>query len=362
MEIGVYPSIFNDVVGPVMRGPSSSHCAASVRIGRIARDLMGGDIKEVVVEFDPAGSLATTHQSQGSDMGLFGGLLGWEADDDRLIEYAKAIKEAGIKVNIEINELEVKHANTYKLSLKNNIESHELVAISTGGGMIEIVEIDGAKVSMIGDYYETLIFTTEENVGVIQEFLNEKFNADELIIHKKDNNTIIEVKSQNFIEQELLQVLQKQFRITSIKEINPVLPILSRKGMEIPFKTCEEMLLYNENKKLDLWELAVEYESMRGNVSAQEVFNKMKDICKIMQESILKGIEGTDYQDRILGYQSGVFKEKMENQTLLESVILNQIILNITAMMEVKSAMGVFGAAPTSGSCGALPGAILGAA
>ena len=37
------PSIFNDVVGPVMRGPSSSHSAASVRIGGMARDLCGGD-------------------------------------------------------------------------------------------------------------------------------------------------------------------------------------------------------------------------------------------------------------------------------------------------------------------------------
>ena len=68
-----YPSIFNDVIGPVMRGPSSSHCAASVRIGRMARDLMDGDLKEVLVEFDPNGSLVTTHHSQGSDMGLFGG-------------------------------------------------------------------------------------------------------------------------------------------------------------------------------------------------------------------------------------------------------------------------------------------------
>ena len=33
-------SIFNDVIGPVMRGPSSSHCAAALRIGRLARDLM----------------------------------------------------------------------------------------------------------------------------------------------------------------------------------------------------------------------------------------------------------------------------------------------------------------------------------
>ncbi len=69
-----HPSIFNDVIGPVMRGPSSSHCAAALRIGRIARDLMDGRVHEIRVELDPHGSLATTHTSQGSDMGLVGGL------------------------------------------------------------------------------------------------------------------------------------------------------------------------------------------------------------------------------------------------------------------------------------------------
>ena len=45
-----YPSIFNDVIGPVMRGPSSSHCAASIRIARICRDLMDEQIKDIVIE------------------------------------------------------------------------------------------------------------------------------------------------------------------------------------------------------------------------------------------------------------------------------------------------------------------------
>jgi L-serine dehydratase len=40
----------------------------------------------------------------------------------------------------------------------------------------------------------------------------------------------------------------------------------------------------------------------------------------------------------------------------------NQIILNVSALMEIKSAMGVIVAAPTAGSFGGLPGAILGAA
>ncbi len=61
-------SIFNDVIGPVMRGASSSHCAAALRIGRLARDLMGGDITDVLIEFDTNGSLPNTHESQGSDI------------------------------------------------------------------------------------------------------------------------------------------------------------------------------------------------------------------------------------------------------------------------------------------------------
>jgi hypothetical protein len=55
--------IFHDAIGPVMRGLSSSHCAAALRIGRLARDLMGGDIAAVLVEFGRAGSLPTTQDS-----------------------------------------------------------------------------------------------------------------------------------------------------------------------------------------------------------------------------------------------------------------------------------------------------------
>ena len=53
-------SIFNDLIGPVMRGPSRSQCAAALRIGRLARDPMGGDIPNVLVDFDRNNSLPTT--------------------------------------------------------------------------------------------------------------------------------------------------------------------------------------------------------------------------------------------------------------------------------------------------------------
>ncbi|MFX0050392.1 MAG: L-serine ammonia-lyase, iron-sulfur-dependent, subunit alpha [Candidatus Hermodarchaeota archaeon] len=359
MEVKKFPSIFNDVMGPIMRGPSSSHCASSVRIGKMARDLMDGNLKEILIEFDPKGSLATTHESQGSDMGLFGGFLGWEASDERLVNSAKAIEEAGIKINIKINDIKAKHPNTYKLTLKNETETHEMVAISTGGGMIEIVEIDRTKVSMVGDCYETLIYTDE--TGVL-DYLQNKFLTDEIIPCKGVDTNFIEIKGQKFLEHEVAKELRSKIKISGIKELRPVLPVLSNKGTIVPFSTCEEMLKYNKDKNLNLWELATQYESIRGNISTEEVFNKMKNIVMVMKDSIINGIRGTEFADRILGYQSGSFKTQIDNRGLLDCGILNQMILYITAMMEIKSSMGVIVAAPTAGACGTIPGALLGAA
>ena len=119
---------------------------------------MDGEIQDVLIEFDLDGSLATTHESQGSDMGLFGGLLGWDATDERLADAPRVIQEAGINVKIEIIPLETDHPNTYKMTIANSRETHTMTAISTGGGIIEVIEIDGVKVSMAGDYFETLIY------------------------------------------------------------------------------------------------------------------------------------------------------------------------------------------------------------
>jgi L-serine dehydratase len=146
-----YPSIFNDVIGPVMRGPSSSHCAASVRIGRIARDIMNSRINNVLIEYDTNGSLATTHESQGSDMGLFGGLLGMNADDKNLYDSPKLLKETGINSEIKIENYGFTHPNTYKLTLQNDQNIKTVTAISTGGGMVEITSIDSFKISVEGN-------------------------------------------------------------------------------------------------------------------------------------------------------------------------------------------------------------------
>ncbi len=322
---------------------------------------MDANIENVLIEFDTRGSLATTHESQGSDMGLFGGLLGWETADERLTQSARAIREAGIRVQIEIKDMGAQHPNTYKLTLENSAEQHTLTAISTGGGMMEIVEIDGIAVSMAGDYFETLLYPNAEDEA-IAKYLRENIEADEILLLRGADTRIIEIKAQNFLEDRLISALRAQYNIKHVKAIPPVLPVMSRKKISVPFITCEEMLQYNADKNLALWELAVHYESARGNMSHEQVWGRMAEIVRLMQKSILDGIAGTKYADRILGHQSGLFQTRMANRQLLDGGMLNQMILYVTAMMEVKSSMGVIVAAPTAGACAGLPGACIGAA
>ena len=151
-------SMLNHVLGPVMRGPSSSHSAASLRIGRLCRDLLGGRVTAIDCEYDTNGSLVTTHRSQGSDLGLTGGLLGWDPSDPRLLDYREHARAAGLRFEVHTVDLGATHPNTYRLQVYNSEEHHQVTALSLGGGMIEVIDIDGLPMSLEGDQYVLIGF------------------------------------------------------------------------------------------------------------------------------------------------------------------------------------------------------------
>ena len=352
------PSIFNDVIGPVMRGPSSSHCAAALRIGRLARDLMGGVFADVHIEFDRRGSLPTTHESQGSDMGLCGGLLGWDAADARLPGSPQALRDAGVRIRIDIVDTGDPHPNTYRLTLANTRARHSLIAISTGGGIIEVIALDDFPVSISGDYFETLFFVDNDGRELAAR-LATLINADDILLHEIAGRQLVEVKARQFVDDQAIADLLSAGRARNPKRLAPVLPVLSRKGLTVPFTTCQAMLRHDAGRSTPLWRLAVEYECARSGLSEAEVMAKMLDIVRILRRSIAEGISGTQYPDRLLGHQSGQFKSLMDAGRLLNGGALNRIVLYVTALMEVKSSMGVIVAAPTAGACAALPGAVI---
>ena len=352
-------SVFNDVIGPVMRGASSSHCAAALRIGRIARNLMNDNISNVVVQYDSHGSLATTHKTQCSDMGLDGGLMGWDVTDERLPDSPRILAENGIDLKIEYKDFHDEHPNIYRLQLSNATEHHTLTALSTGGGIIKIIEIDEIPLSMCGDYWETLVWFNQPK-ELDLDLLAPAFKADDIQRHQTPAGSLLQIKAQRPIDDE--QLAQHLGTTHRVRRCAPVLPVMSRTDTTVPFTTATEMFETADAKTRPLWELAIDYESARGNLSRKDVLDRMVEIVRILRTSIAQGIAGTDYADRILGYQSGAYAKATEAGILLGGPMLNRIVLNVTALMEVKSSMGLIVAAPTAGACAALPGACIGAA
>ncbi len=103
--------------------------------------------------------------------------------------------------------------------------------------------------------------------------------------------------------------------------------------------------------------MALRYESHRGSISEEEVYKKAEAILEIMENGIQIGLTGTSYEDRMLGSQAP--KIRANRDRLIGDALPAKIIENISALMEVKSSMNVFVAAPTAGSCGALPGTLI---
>ncbi|MFM7320616.1 MAG: L-serine ammonia-lyase, iron-sulfur-dependent, subunit alpha [Armatimonadota bacterium] len=349
-------SLFNDVLGPVMRGPSSSHCAAALRIGRLVRDLSGGHPGRVVLTMDTDGSLPATHASQGSDMGLFGGLMGWDADDARLPEGAAALGSAGIAVEFVEAALGDPHPNTYRLAFGPERDRRSLVAISTGGGMIEVIEIDGFPVRLHGDRRTMVVRCAPAAARAIAD----RVAAWEPTSVDRGDASLVCVPGID--DSECGAALADIDGLRDVRTLERVLPVATVPGAVVPFRTCAEMEAWVRGRDLPLWRCGLAYECARGGLSEDEVLERALDLVRILRRSIAAGLAGTEHSDRVLGCQSVGYGSAWESGRLYDAGVLNRIILYTTAMMEVKSSNGVIVAMPTAGACAALPGALLGVA
>uniref|UniRef100_A0A7S2S0B1 Serine dehydratase-like alpha subunit domain-containing protein n=1 Tax=Rhizochromulina marina TaxID=1034831 RepID=A0A7S2S0B1_9STRA len=367
-----------------MRGPSSSHSAAALRIGRLARDLMrsGGDPGDaafprgglVHVEYDPNGSLVTTHRGQGSDMGLAGGLLGWAPDDPRLPDYLEHMRKERLVCEVAYTSYGARHPNTYKLHLEDSKgRVHNMAAISTGGGIIELEEVDGLPVHSFGDFHETLFFLT--GMSRVSEALS-LAQADPCVLHaavvQQQSDALhepltprgalaaLQIKSRAALPEGLIQALKTDLSAESVRCFEPVLPILSSPTFHLPFSNASEIKQQmNACPDRPLWSWALDYETARGGISEREALDRMAHLVHVFRGAVDSGRRGTSYDDRILPTQAPSLATAMSQGRVLGGDLLNSVILYVTSIMEVKSSMGLIVAAPTAGSCGACPGAVL---
>ncbi len=156
-----------DIVGPVMVGPSSSHTAGAVKIGYVARKLMGEDIAEAEILL--YGSFLATGNGHGTKYALVAGLLGMKPDDENIPRSFEIASEKGMKLSFGVAKLKEAHPNSVLMNLVGKSgKKLEIVGESLGGSLINIAKVDGLSANFSGEH-PTLIVHNQDQPGHVAE-------------------------------------------------------------------------------------------------------------------------------------------------------------------------------------------------
>lgn len=144
------------MIGPVMIGPSSSHTAGVVRIGRTALKLLGGRPDEAEIVF--YNSFARTYEGHGSDRAIIAGLLDFKTDDKRIKEALEIAMAEKLNYKFKsIANASALHPNTIRLLLRKGERKIEVLGESKGGGLINIAEVNGFKADFSASLHSVII-------------------------------------------------------------------------------------------------------------------------------------------------------------------------------------------------------------
>ena len=355
-------SIFNDVLGPVMRGPSSSHVAGAARIASMIRQSLDAPVKKAIVDFDVNGALAASHTGHGTDMGFASGLLNMELDAPDVAQYEAIAKERGLEIEYRILDYGAEHPGNYRAEVwdqNGNVVHWEAIAV--GGGMVEMQKYEGFSVQIAGDFYEFLVIA-DVALGIEEKIEALLPDAEFFQSDQKNDQILYNWKLAVPLTKEVIQAVRDVAGVSQACYLEPVLPTHSSSTCQVPFSTAAALVDYAKEHPMESWEYALEYEACRGGQSREAVYRQMEQILSVMEQAVETGLAGTKYRDRILGEQVSKVAAAEQAGRLIPDPIVNEIIRCITAVMESKSSMGVIVAAPTCGSCGCLPGTVIGLA
>ena len=153
-----------DIIGPVMIGPSSSHTAGAVRLGRMALLCNSRPIEKVDIYM--RGSFASTGKGHGTDKALVAGLLGLTPDDTDVRRSFELAEERGLDYTFHEENLDGAHPNSVRFVITNPEGQKEIIGSSVGGGAINVEEMDGFKIGVSGTL-PVLIIVNRDIHGVV---------------------------------------------------------------------------------------------------------------------------------------------------------------------------------------------------
>lgn len=164
-----------DIMGPIMVGPSSSHTAGAVRIGRMARTLLGEEPVKAALHLH--GSFAETGVGHGTDRALIAGLLGMAPDNLDIPNSFSIAEERGLDFNFDEIDLRDVHPNSVLMEVEGAQGAKlSMQACSVGGGRIVVEKIDGVQMHFTGDY-NTLMVRNRDDRGQVADVTHALYRA-----------------------------------------------------------------------------------------------------------------------------------------------------------------------------------------
>ena len=155
-----------DIIGPVMIGPSSSHTAGAVRLGRVVNKLIDSRTLKRV-EITLSGSFAQTYKGHGTDRALLAGIMGYHSYSPEIRDALTIAKDRGIDYTFIKEDIQGVHPNTARIRYYLTDGSQGVMqGASVGGGNILVNQIDGMNVNFNGEN-NTILVTHQDKPGVI---------------------------------------------------------------------------------------------------------------------------------------------------------------------------------------------------
>ncbi len=345
-------SILNDVIGTIMRGPSSSHTAGPWRIGRIVRDLLGEKPTKAVFRFHPESSMAICYHDQGSDLAFVTGLLNRDLTDPNFPLMLEIASSENLKVSFQLEAFpEADHPNSILIEVTGEMGRRLTVhARSIGGGSIEIASVNGIPTKITGDRYQ-LILMLDPLIRKVDE--EEVFS-----LLKKWDKEAKRIKTTSALALYACSTseppigLSNKPGVTSSYLAKPVMFPL--KGEEA-FLNTSELLKLAEKERFSLGKAALLYEESLLEMSLTQLNEEMDKRLIVMIESVNKGLRERNLSMKLLTATAWkVYDAEKENKIFVGGVHA-RTAARALAVMHVNASGGVICAAPTGGSAGVIP-------
>jgi len=358
-------SILNEVIGPVMRGPSSSHTAASYHLGTLARSLLGDEPVSARITFDPGGSFGQVYQQQGSDLGFAAGLMGWSITDERFFRALELAQAQGLSILFAVEPLpEAEHPNTVHLRLATGQgRDLELVGKSVGGGAVVLTEINGWPVHLTGDTYVLLVVVETETTEAAQALI------------EQEGDLLAPVQRQTRGAQCLLHARRGSELPGADRDRLAALPgfldlwtarpiFFVRRGQSL-FASAEEMVAWAEKPDTgapgvhSLGRAALAYEATLLGLPEREVMAEAIRRYRVMRDAVHCGLaEDLPPMQLLQPSARKIYEAEAAGDTSVGG-LHTRAAARAMAVMHVNGGSGVVCAAPTAGAAGTLPAVLV---